>query len=140
MAQQQVSSAFLGAILVAKKLITKEDLMRALSEQFGIPAADLKTSYIDMELGLKFPSSLLLNHQCFPLFEEGNSVTFAIVNPLDAVSISKIEEAATPAQVKFVLIDADDIKEVLKKFRMFHISQNVKRLLNKDKEKNEQAG
>jgi hypothetical protein len=130
--EQKLSDKFLGMILIDKGLITSRDLTKALAEQFGIPIVDLKEQHIDMELARRFSSSVVIDHECFPLKEDENSVTVAVVNPLNAVAISKIEEEALPKRVVLVLAYEEDLKELVKNFRQY-ISQSIQRLLKKRK-------
>ncbi len=83
-----------------------------------------------MELAGGFLSSLILDHKCFPLSQDDDSVTVAIVNPLNAVAISQIEEEARPRKVKLVLVAEEDLKIVLQDYRRY-ISQGIQRLLKK---------
>jgi len=131
--EQRVSDGFIGKILVNKGLITTKDLMEALSEQFGIPLIDIKNQHINMELARKFSTSLILDHKCFPLKEDEYTVTIAIINPLNAVAISKIEEEAYPRKVNLVLVLEEDIEKVIQNYRQY-ISQSIQRLLRKKPE------
>jgi hypothetical protein len=128
--EQKVSDKFLGMILINRGLITDHDLLEALSEQFNMPLVDIKEQHIDMELARKFSTSLILDHKCFPLKEDDYSVTIAIVNPLNAVAISKIEEEANPRKVNLVLADEKDISKVIQNYRQY-ISQSIQRLLKR---------
>jgi len=131
--EQKIGNRFLGKILIDKGLITNRDLMEALSEQFGIPLIDIKSQHINMELARKFSTSLILDHKCFPLKEDEYTVTVAIINPLNAVAISKIEEEAYPRKVNLVLVLEEDIEKVIQNFRQY-ISQSIQRLLRKKPE------
>lgn len=128
--EQKVSDKFLGMILIDKGLITDHDLLEALSEQFNIPLVNIKEQHIDMELARKFSTSLILDHKFFPIKQDDYSVTVAIINPLNAVAISKIQEEANPRNVNLVLVDEKDLEEVIKNYRQY-ISQSIQRLLKR---------
>ena len=130
--EQDVKKTFLGELLISKGWVSKRHFLEALSEQFGIPLASLKEQSLDMELYQKFSSSLILDHKCFPLNKTEDTVTVAIANPLDAFAISKIEEESEPFRVNLVLVDDDDLKEILQRYRKY-VSENIQRLLRKDK-------
>jgi hypothetical protein len=129
--EQKSSDGFLGNILVEKSLISKTDLSDALAEQFGIPLLDLKQEDIDMELVRRFSSSLILDHKCMPLRQDQDSVTVAIVNPLDAIAISRIEQEARPRSVNLVMVYEKDIKWAIEKYREY-VSGSIRRMLKKD--------
>lgn len=130
--EQRISDGFLGSIMVKMGWINKRDLAEALAEQFDIPLIDLKSKYIDMELARRFSSSLILDHKCLPIHQDEESVTVAIINPLNAVAISKIEEEAKPRRVNLVLVTEDDINEAIQNYRQY-VSESIRRLLKKDK-------
>jgi ATP-dependent exoDNAse (exonuclease V) alpha subunit len=132
LSEQNLSNGFLGTILVNKGWISDRQLMEALSEQFDIPLMDLKKQQINMELTSEFSSSLILDHKCFPISEDDVSITVAIVNPLNAVAISKIEEEAKPRKVNLALVPEEDLRDILQNYRQY-ISQNIQRLLRRDK-------
>jgi hypothetical protein len=127
---QKVSEKFVGMILKEKGSITDHDLAEALSEQFNIPLADMRSQYIDMELARKFTSSLIVDHKCFPLKQEENSIIFAIVNPLDMVALSKMDEESNPWIVNHVLVTEADMNEVVDQYRKY-VSQSIQRLLKR---------
>jgi hypothetical protein len=127
---QRVSNEFLGRILITRGLLSDHDFLLALAEQFGIPLVDLKTQHIDMELARKFSTSLIIDHKCFPLKEDDYMVTVAIVNPLNAVALSKLEEEASPKKVEVVLAEEKELEAVIQNFRQY-ISQSIQRLLKR---------
>jgi type IV pilus assembly protein PilB len=131
--EQKLNNIFLGEILTKKGALSKEHLLEALSEQFDIPIVNLKQQNIDLELAGKFSSSLIVEHKCFPLFKQQDSITVAIVNPLNAAALNKIEEEVQALKVNLVLVSEEDLEELLKKYRQ-RISQNIQRLLRKGKE------
>jgi type IV pilus assembly protein PilB len=129
--EQKINAEFLGKILIGKGVISDRQLIEALSEQFNMPIVDLKTEYIDMELARKFSSSLIVDHKCFPLRQDEYTVTVAILNPLNVVPISKLEEEANPRKLELVLASEADLNDVIKQFRE-HISKSIRGLLKKN--------
>lgn len=128
--EQKISEKFVGMILKEKGTITDHDLMEALAEQFDIPLVDMRSQYIDMELARKFSSALIVDHKCFPLKQEEGSVTFAIINPLDSIALSKMDEEAGPQTVEHVLVTETEMNEVIDQYRKF-VSQSIQRLLKR---------
>lgn len=132
LSEQKSSNGFLGGILIKKGLVTDRQVLEALAEQFDIPFVNLKEQYIDMELARKFSSSLLIDHKCFPISRSEDTITVAIVNPLNAVAITKIEDEAKPLRVNLILVAEEDLNELIQNFRK-SISEGIQRLLRKDK-------
>ncbi len=128
--EQRLGDKFLGVILKDKGLITDKELIDALSVQFGIPVVDLKQEHIDMELARRYSSSLVIDHKCFPFKQDEFNVTVAIVNPLNAIAISKIEEESSPRKVNLVLVNESDLNELIKNYRLY-INQSIQRLLKR---------
>ena len=129
---QKITPAFLGAILVNKGIIASMQLAESLAEQFDLPLVELKSQYTDMELTRRFSSSIILDHKCFPLRSDENTVTVAITNPLNAVAIANVEEEASPRTIKWLLVTEEDMNEAIKNYRQA-ISANIQKLLRKDK-------
>src|SRR3989338_6579293 len=90
--EQRRSREFLGEILVRKGAIREKDLVAVLSEQFHIPSMDLEDQYIDWNVVMRFPSSLIVEHQCLPIHFDDAGYTVAIVDPLNALAISEMEK------------------------------------------------
>lgn len=128
--EQKINEKFVGMILKEKGTITDHDLMEALAEQFDIPLVDMRTQYIDMELARKFSSALIVDHKCFPLKEEENTMVFAIINPLDMLALSKMDEEASPRNVQHVLVTEADMNDVISQYRKY-VSQSIQRLLKR---------
>ena len=66
LAGQRITKEFLGKILLKRKLITEKDLLQVLSEQFGFPYISLKKKDINIDVALQFSATLILDHNCFP--------------------------------------------------------------------------
>ncbi len=81
----------LGQILIQMGLITDEELFSALSDQHGIPIADL-SSVIPKEALQMLPRYLCKRYSVIPLgIEKNNVLNLAMVNPLDQAARSDIE-------------------------------------------------
>jgi hypothetical protein len=130
LSDSRLGDKFLGSRLLSRGAITPDALCAALAEQFGMPLVDLKRQHIDFELARKFSASLILDHKCFPLKEDEFSFTVAIVNPLDEVALSRLDEEAKPRSVILAIAPENDMEAVLENYRIF-ISQDIQRLLRK---------
>ena len=117
LAEQKITSDFLGVILMNKKYIREEDLMEALSEQFNIPFVELRLNAIDWNAALRFNSELVTEHYCLPVREDENTIWIAITNPLDAFAISESERLARPKGVRLVLVSSKEMRAALDVFK-----------------------
>jgi len=130
LSDQKLNDKFLGVILKDKGLITEQEIAEALAAQFGLPLVDLKQEHIDLELARKFSSSVVVDHKCFPFKQDDYTVTVAVVNPLNAVAISKIEEEASPRKVSLVIVNENDLDELIANYRRY-ISESIQQLLKR---------
>ena len=126
--EQKRSNDFLGLILVRRDYLREEDLLRALSELFRIPFVSLKNEYIDWDLAMRFSASLVVERQCLPFREGDFTVTAAILNPLDAVTVSQMEDHVKGKKVNLVLVTSTDMQEALKNYQK-RIAAKINRLL-----------
>jgi type IV pilus assembly protein PilB len=124
LAQQRSSGEFLGAVMVRLLMIREEDLLTALSEQYGMPTVCLRNRYIDWALVNSFSPSLVLDYKCFPIGRDAWSVTMAIINPLDAWAIKQAETEAQGLRVKLVLVSISDMEDAITRYRQ-HLQRNI---------------
>jgi len=123
LSEQQQTKEFLGTILVRGGFISEEDLLKVLSEQFDMSYRILKNKYLNLTLGKQFSSTLIFDHKCFPVEQDDESVTVAIIDPLDAVTISEAEKKVFPHKLKIVLTSPEDMEDVLKRYREYMVRE-----------------
>lgn len=111
--QQKVTREYLGAVLLKKKLVSQEALMKALSEQFCVPYVSLKTLYVDWNVCLRFFSVVAKEQKALPIRENEMTLTVAISDPLDVMSVGKIEEMAWPRRIKLVLMTHEELQKAI---------------------------
>ena len=126
--EQKRSKEFLGLLLIKKNFITEEGLLKALSEQFGIPIVHIIKNDIDWSLQHLFSTTLLLDYKCFPISRDNWSVTFAITNPLDIWMIKKIEEETGGLRLRLVLVSHHELNAVLQEYKI-RLREHINTLL-----------
>lgn len=126
--EQRETNEFLGKIFLKNNQLKEKDLLEVLSEQFNIPYVNLKYKYIDWQLAKQFSLALILDYKCFPVAKDGWSVTIAITNPLDVWAIKKTEEEARGLKLKLVLVSEGDMKEVIGRYQQYIRSSTLKTL------------
>ena len=114
--EQRQTREFLGALLVRRKYLREEDLIKALSEQFEIPHITLKNEYIDWDVAMRFSAALVTEHAFLPIRSTENGITVAITNPLDATGISRVEREANGQPVRLVLVSTEDMRDAVKRW------------------------
>ncbi len=124
---QKKSNDFLGAILVRERYIKEDALLGALSEQFHIPLASFENAAVDCEFADRFTKDLILEHHCFPLSHTEDSVTFAIINPLDVGTVTEAQRQSGGLRVKTVLAAPTAMEKVLAYYRNY-LKTKIRRL------------
>ena len=81
----------IGSILVEMGFITIDDLLNFLSKQLGVPSVNLFKVDIAPELLKLMPLEKFRTMKVIPLSIDENTVTLAMVNPHDMISIRDIE-------------------------------------------------
>jgi type IV pilus assembly protein PilB len=104
LALQKTTGEFLGLLLVRMSWINEEQLLAALSEQFGISRIKWEGFQVDWSLAGQFPRALVAEHACFPVHMDTSVLTVAIANPLDAWAVSTLEEEAKARGRKLTLM------------------------------------
>lgn len=125
--QQRKNKKFLGEILIENYSIIEDDLLKVLSEQFDIEVVSLKNKYIDWNFVKGFSSSLILDHKCFPVKTDERTLTIAIINPLDVWALKKSEDESKGLKVIWVLVSQKDMQEVIQKYQQY-IRGNISNL------------
>ncbi|MFA4991269.1 MAG: hypothetical protein WC569_01630, partial [Candidatus Omnitrophota bacterium] len=110
---------FLGVVLKRRFGVKERDLLGALSEQFGMPLVALKNKYIDWNFVKQFSPSFIMDSGCFPVKKDGGEMTIGVMNPLDAWSLKKAEEAAAGFRLKLALISSEDLKDAVRRYREY---------------------
>lgn len=91
--EQKHTRKRLGQILINMGAISDTALTDALSIQLGIPKIIPSLSIIDRRLLKKFNPEFLQKHQFIPAFQEGNDLTVIMADPLDEQNIAFLKKA-----------------------------------------------
>ncbi len=126
--EQKKSGEFLGYILLRRKVIKEEDLLKALAVQFHMPFVRLKDQYIDWKVATRFSSSLVVDRHCLPFREDDAGITVAITNPLDAGVVEEAEREAGNLKVRVVLVSTSDMREAVQTFQQ-RMAEKIKKML-----------
>ncbi|OGP31974.1 MAG: type IV-A pilus assembly ATPase PilB [Deltaproteobacteria bacterium GWC2_42_11] len=89
--EQRISGGKLGAILIRFKFITESNLTTFLSKQYGIPAIDLATLEIDREVIKLVPEDVCKKYQILPVSRAGSTLVVAMADPSNIFAIDDIK-------------------------------------------------
>lgn len=89
--RQAQTGGQLGSLLVELGFIKTDDLLNFLSQQLGIPSANLFKMDILPEILKIMPLEKIKSMKVIPISHDESSITLAMVNPRDIISIRDIE-------------------------------------------------
>ncbi|MDP1854030.1 MAG: ATPase, T2SS/T4P/T4SS family [Candidatus Omnitrophota bacterium] len=107
--EQRATGKPLGDILVQSKIVSEEEVVLLLSEQLKIPYVDLNSYSIDAGVLSFMPEAAARKFEAMPLFKIGDTITVAMVDPLDISIADQITQVikctvepvfATPSSIK----------------------------------------
>ncbi|OGK12747.1 MAG: hypothetical protein A2W80_18270 [Candidatus Riflebacteria bacterium GWC2_50_8] len=127
----------LGKVLEEIGMCTDEQIARALAEQLVIPYIELDKQYIPMETLQLIPETIIRNHVLLPVSINGNVLTVAMADPLDAFVVDEIryqtnlevEEGIAPESVILNAIRryfaSEDVAQALKTIASEHTTSTT---------------
>jgi type IV pilus assembly protein PilB len=90
--QQKQKGIQIGKALIQLGYTTQEKIMEALSEQLEIPTIYLNTYHIDKSLLALINENYARTKKVLPLFKLNNTLTVAMVDPLDVFTIDELSQ------------------------------------------------
>ena len=100
-------------VLVEMDVLSEEDVLRALADDFGMQFADLKEFKVDQELLAQFPTAAIFRHSLFPLKRNNDYVEVATSDAFDLESLDELS-SLSGFQLRPVLARHDDVLELIK--------------------------
>jgi len=119
----------LGHILVDKGYVTEKDLMRALTIQEKFPIVPIDMSLIDKEVTVLVGLNLAMKYTCIPLQRHKDSLTVAMIDPLDLQAINDIRFRCG-LEVKPIFAIKD---EIIAAIRFFYKGEGSLNLIHPEK-------
>lgn len=102
----------LRQILVAKGLISEEDLTAFLSQQLNLPHIDLTNYLIDPKIIDLVPEDLARKHLFIPVLKIGKALTVAMVDPLDVFALDELR-MKTDLEIEPAVTGETELKKAL---------------------------
>ena len=112
--RQKNEGGKIGYHLVQSGAVSEEDLVHLLSEQYGIPAIDLRSLYehVDSNLLDLIPEKIAKRYLVFPVHKTANILTLAMADPTNVVALDDIR-FRTGCEVEPVLASEFAIREAI---------------------------
>jgi type IV pilus assembly protein PilB len=112
---QREKGGSLSDILVDMGLISRSELMVALSHELGIPPINLSRYKIDPNVIKIIPKKIAKRYQIVPISKMGNTLVVAMVDPLNVFAIDDIK-AITGFNINPIITADRDIKEAIAQY------------------------
>ncbi|HEX9751307.1 MAG TPA: GspE/PulE family protein [candidate division Zixibacteria bacterium] len=125
--EQKDSNKRLGDILTEQGLISPNDLVDVLSERLGIPKISIAGITADPEVVHTIPLRIAKKHLAVALFKINDMLTVAMADPLDMVAIDEIR-FQTGLKVNRVISTPSDIEAAIAHF--YSVAENVERVIS----------
>ena len=117
--QQRKEGGRLGELLLKLGLVTEEQLVIAIGKQLGISYFSLGTGMlkpaIDQNLEELIPIDIARRNLVLPLWRTLNSLTVAMVDPLDLILIDNLKKM-TGCQINPVIATKSDIAKAIEQY------------------------
>ncbi len=112
---QKQSGGRLGAALVKLGFVSDEEITGVLSRQYGVPAINLAYYEIDASVVKLVPQETAARYQVVPLSRVGSTLTIAMVDPTNVFAMDDIK-FMTGLNVEPVVASETAITEAINKF------------------------
>lgn len=112
LAVQKEKGGSLSDILIELSLISKNDLMSALSQELGIPPINLSRYKIDPAVVRLVPKKTAKFYKLIPVSKMGDTLTVAISDPLNVFALDDIK-ALTGFKIIPIITTEKDIREAI---------------------------
>ena len=113
--EQRTTGGRLGYNLAKLGYIKEKDLTPFLSRQYGIPAVDLATTEIDPEVIKLIPEDVANKYQVIPISRTGSTLVLAMADPSNIFAIDDIK-FLTGYNIESVVASEASIKAAIEKY------------------------
>ena len=112
---QKEKGLLFGEALVAMNLATEEDVVQALTCQYGFPYLPLANYEIAPDVVATVPLNLCKQYSLVPIDKIGRSLTLAMANPLDVQALEELEKT-TGCSVQAFVSTATEINNAINRY------------------------
>lgn len=112
---QREKGGSLSDILVNMGMISRSDLMVALSHELGIPPINLSRYKVDPNVIKLIPKKIAKRYQIVPISKMGDTLVVAMVDPLNVFAIDDIK-AVTGFNISPIITADRDIKDAIAQY------------------------
>lgn len=114
-AESRHSGKRVARLLLEKKLITEEQLLKVLEKELGIGQVNLSLFPIDQQLIARLPAEVAARYLVLPLTGDNGRITLAMSDPLDLEAIDYVARL-TGTEIVPVLARDSAIRQLITRF------------------------
>ncbi|RMG41206.1 MAG: type IV-A pilus assembly ATPase PilB [Candidatus Dadabacteria bacterium] len=118
---QQTNGGSLVSQIIKLELISEDDLLETVSEQYGVPIIELEDYDLDDSTIQLIPHNLAIKHELLPLVQKETTLTVAMVDPSNMVALNDIK-FITGLDIQVVLARESELKRIQEKVYEDNIS------------------
>jgi type IV pilus assembly protein PilB len=111
---QKINGGLIGEILVQLGFSKEEDIAQVLTAQYGYPYLPLMNYDIDAEIAQLIPEQVARQYCLIPIDKIGNNLTIAMSNPLNNHAIEDVE-MITKCVVQVFVSTTTDIRKAIER-------------------------
>ncbi len=114
--ESQRTGKFIGEILEERGLINNDTLLSLLIKQCKTPLVSLLSYSIDREILKIIPPEICEKYKILPLDKMGNTITLAMVNPMDAEAIETARKYCANYRIRPILCSYKEFERVKRRY------------------------
>ena len=114
--ESQKTGKFVGEILEEKGLISNDAILSLLIKQCKTPLVSLLSYSIDREILKIIPHEICDKYKILPIDKLGNTITLAMVNPMDIEAIEVAKQYCGGYQIRPILCSYKEFDRVKKRY------------------------
>jgi len=100
-------------VLVRQGLVSREEVLAVMGEQFSLPVVDLAELDVDPEVLRQLPSQLVYRQNVVPIARSNGSLTVATSDPFELAALDELRLVAG-RHIELVLADEDELRQFIR--------------------------
>ena len=102
-------------VLVASGVVTEDDVLGTIADQFGIKYVSIDPAAIDAEVAKEISPEIAHKYGVAPVMKDADSVTVVLSDPMGYDAIDSLRYVLQGKDVQAVLAPAEEVKAVMEK-------------------------
>lgn len=134
--EQRETGERLDRIFVRRGIVSRDQILSAVGEQFGMPVVDLDNLQVDDEALRALPSQLVFKQGCVPIAKEHDVLRIATSDPFEISAMDELR-MLTGCEIELALADEDDLRKFIRAH--FGVGGDTLEALNTDEHESVEA-